>query len=149
MFIFSIFSLQTLIVFNAFKVDHRELCSSLLNLDKSIRFTAIAKFDGKISSTRYREGLVPLLTKDETELSIMQSLIRMSIRRTLEDKLGKTKYSVTVYEKVTRATISLFTGGGREDDLMVLISFDKTADHERIIKSKILPFLMKKGNVTE
>lgn len=149
MLIFILFLVQTLITHGALEVNYDKLCESLLKLSKSIRFTAIATLDGRIISTKLREGVVPLLTREDSELSIMQSVIRMSIRRTLEDKLGKTLYSVTVYEKITRATISLIMDGPREYDLIFMISFDKNADHERIINTKILPFLKKKAKLQE
>ena len=90
----------------------------------------------------YREGTTPLLTREESELSIMQSVIRMSIRRTLENKLGRISYAVAVYQKVTRATISLIDKGtGRE--VYLLISLDTSADYKDVITLKILPLLDK------
>ena len=81
----------------------------------------------------------------------MQSLIRMSMRKTLEEKFGKTIYSVTVYEKVKRVTIVLFNNSVQKDEgnddseaLLLMVSFEKDSDHETIITKKILPFLNNK-----
>lgn len=127
-------------------MNYCNLCSEILHLDDAIRFVGTANLDGKIFVTAYREGVRPLLTREEPELSIMQSLIRMSTRKTLEAKLGRTLYSTTVYENVKRATISLSTNG-RENDATtyLMVSFEKYAEHEKIVTSKILPFLKDAG----
>lgn len=41
---------------------------------------------GKLVAEAYRKGLVPLLTKKETELSALQSIVRMTTREALEEK---------------------------------------------------------------
>lgn len=124
----------------AFGLNYNELCHSILELDRSIRFAAIASLEGKIFAAEYSKNVnPPLLTREESELSIMQSLIRMNTRKTLESKLGKTLYATAVYEKIKRATISLFIDG--KCDFYLMVSFEKNADHERIITTKILPSL--------
>ncbi len=125
-------------------MNYREICLHVVEMDGSIRFAGIASLDGKIIATEFQDGLTPLLTREESELSIMQSLIRMSTRRTLENKLGKTLYALAVYQKIKRATISLFEDGNKCDSYL-MISFDNAADHEEIITGKILPFLKEIG----
>ena len=120
-------------------VGNRDICLNVLELDGGIRFAGIASSEGKILATEFREGTKPLLSLQESELSIMQSLMRMSMRRTLESRLGKTIYATAVYQKVKRATISLFSNVGKAD-CYLLVSFEKQADHEAIINKKILPF---------
>ena len=41
---------------------------------------------GKLVAEAYREGLVPLLTKQETGLSALQAIVKMTTRQTLEEK---------------------------------------------------------------
>lgn len=100
--------------------------------------------EGKILAAEYGEGVLPLLTLQESELSIMQSLMRMSIRRTLEDKLGKTIYATAIYQKVKRATISLFNEGDKHDSFL-MVSFEKESNLDPLINEKILPFLSEIG----
>src|SRR5687767_13674548 len=88
--------------------DSENLCKQVLAADPMIRFAAIATLDANVASIQYNKGIEPLLTDEESRLSISQSLMRAAIRRTLENKLGKTIYATAVYEKVKRATISLF-----------------------------------------
>jgi hypothetical protein len=46
--------------------------------------------EGKMIAHEYRKGLRSLLTMEESELSAMQSIIRMGTRKVLEERLGKT-----------------------------------------------------------
>jgi hypothetical protein len=95
---------------------------------------------GRIVAAEYRNGTKPLLTKEESELSVMQSILsilRMGTRSTMEAKLGKTVFAFAMYEKVKRATIPLHD----PDKHFLTVSFDVDADHDRIIMGKILPLL--------
>src|ERR671931_678173 len=91
-------------------LNYYSLCCKILQLDDAIRFVGVVNLDGKILAAIYREGVKPLLTREESELATMQSLIRMNMEKTLEAKLGRALYSTAVYENERRATISLFTG---------------------------------------
>jgi hypothetical protein len=116
-----------------------DFCSQILKLDRGIRFAGIANEDGQMVGHAYRNGLLPLLTEKETEISVLQSVIRSSTRRSLEKKLGRILFSYTRYEKVKRATIPLKNDIGQLQVLMV--SFDLNVDPEPIIMEEILPLL--------
>jgi hypothetical protein len=82
----------------------------------------------------------PLLTYDETQLSFIDSALKTRITKDMEPKLGKAICSITVYEKVTRATILL----GSKDYPILMISYDnsnKKTDHESLILNEILPLV--------
>lgn len=114
-----------------------KLCGEILELDEGIRFAGIATRFGKVVASIYREGLDPLLTRQESELSVTQSIIRMGTRQTLEQKLGKTIYAFAMYEKVKRATIPMRDA----ESHIMMVSFDNRADHERLIIEKIIPLV--------
>jgi hypothetical protein len=60
-------------------LDLNELCKRILQLDNSIRFaSAAADIKGKMVAQAYREGLVPLMTRQETELSALQAIVKMA-----------------------------------------------------------------------
>lgn len=124
--------------------NYQDICNKVLNLDYAIRFAGVATVQATIAAAMYREGVAPLLTTKEAELSIVQSIIRMSIRFASEEKLGKTIYAAAVYEKVKRATIVLFDDRGYCESLL-LVSFDVEANHEEIVTKKILPYLKEIG----
>lgn len=114
-------------------------CNSILSLDGGIRFAGIANREAHLIEAVYRKDVTPLLTRQETEMSILQSLIRMGTRGRLEAKIGKTIYAFARYEKVKRVTIPLREGS--EITHILLISFDIDADHDSIVMNKIIPWL--------
>ena len=117
-----------------------DICNQILELDNSIRFAGFANNMGKIIAARYRNKLDPLLTVDESELSFIESVLRMSTRIDMISKLGKPIYSSTLYKKVKRTTILL----DNKDYPILMVSFDNDnfgTDHESIIMNGILPLV--------
>jgi hypothetical protein len=94
---------------------------------------------GKLVVSRYREGLIPIITEQEIEILAIESVLRMNTRKDFESKFGRPIYSFTLYEKVKRATISL--QDNLEDYPILMVSFDREADHDTIIMKKILPII--------
>lgn len=115
------------------------LCREVLKTSDAIRFAGIADRLGKIVAHEYRKDTAPLMTVQESELSVVQSVIRMGLRRLHEAKLGRTLYAVAAYEKVKRATIPLADGS------FLMLSFDIPCDHESIILGKVLPLIKGQG----
>ncbi len=127
------------------KVSLSSLCKHILEADNSIRFAGIAnKFGSKIVS-KYRKGLVPLLTENESTLSTIESVIRMNTRigeKDIEVKLGKPIYSFTLYEKIKRVTFLL----DDQDYPILMISLNREAtDQESIVFNKILSIVKKEA----
>jgi len=91
--------------------------------------------------SKYRSGLTPLLTPQEIEMYVIQTLLRMNTRKDYESKLGKPIYSFTLYEKIKRVTITL----ENKEYPILLASFDLEADHKNIIVNKILPVINEEG----
>jgi hypothetical protein len=121
-----------------------EFCQLVLGLDESIRFVGVASLNGAILALKYRADLTPLLTQEETTLSIKYSVWRMESRRILEENLGKTLYVVATYEKLKRATIPV----GQDGQSILIISFDIESDVESIIRNKILKIIKPYGTIT-
>jgi hypothetical protein len=110
-----------------------------LELNNGIRFAGIADKKAQLVGHAYRNGLRPLLTPKETEISVLQSVIRNGTRTTFEKKLGKTVFSYMVYEKVKRVTIPMKSGS---DHLFILVvSFDPDVHAEPIVVHEIMPLL--------
>jgi hypothetical protein len=120
------------------------LCKRILEADNSIRFVGVANKFGTQVASRYRKGLVPLLTESQSQLSTIESAIRMYTRigeKSVESKLGNPIYSFTLYEKkIKRATFLL----ENEDYPILMVSLDKEedaiakADHGYVTLNKIL-----------
>jgi hypothetical protein len=123
----------------------QDLCKQILSLDKDIRFVGIETACGRIASFQYRQGIIPLLTREESELSFMQALIRMDSRRTLEYRIGKPLFSITEYEQVIRSTVMVYDENNRfqlGSEFVLFLSFDKKCTNPMpIIKKKLLPLI--------
>jgi len=117
-----------------------DICGQVVEFDNCIRFAGFATKTGKLIAYKYRKDAIPLLTSDETQLSVLDTALKMRIRKDMESKLGKAVCSITLYEKVTRATVFL----NSEEHPILMVSFDKTdkrTDHESLILHGILPLL--------
>jgi hypothetical protein len=113
-----------------------DIPNRVLALDKSTRFCCVVDRLGHIVSSKYRAGLTPLMTFEETRRNALLSAIRYSTRQSWEGKTGKTLYSITRYEKLTRASIPI------QAKHLLLISFDaEVSEVDRLIQEKILPML--------
>ena len=137
----------------------KEFCKDILTKDLSIRFAAVANQMGNLIESEYREGLNPLMNRQETEHYTMQTVFRASTRETFENKIGKQRYAIAVYEKLIRATIPIIITGAQDDKddkpekkqqqkkeqnskwLYLLISFDLGSDVISIMEDKILPLI--------
>lgn len=117
------------------------ICGKILELDNSVRFAGFINNNGTVIAYQYREGVDPLLGTSESELSFVDTALRMRTRKDMEPKLGKVIYSLTLYEKVKRATIM----PDNEEDPILIVSLDingdnkGTMEHESLIRDEILP----------
>ena len=144
----------------------KEFCKDILTKDLSIRFAAVANQMGNLIESEYREGLNPLMNRQETEHYTMQTVFRASTRETFENKIGKQRYAIAVYEKLVRATIPIIiidTQDDKDDEpgkkqqkkeqnskwFYLLISFDLGSDVISIMEDKILPLIeqFRKGSL--
>ena len=116
--------------------DIKTFCNDILKLDPKIRFAGIY-FQGDLTS-KMRDGLKPLLTKEESMTSLRGAVIRWSTRELLANKLGEAKFALAQYDKVFRVTLPL----GNKD--LILVSIDIECDILGII-GKIIE-LKKKFN---
>ncbi|MEW5840602.1 hypothetical protein [Nitrososphaera sp.] len=115
-----------------------EFCRQVLSLDPGIRFAGVANPGGKLLAAEYREGLSPLLDRNEVELAVARTVLHaMEDDEALQGKLGKTAYSITTCEKVKRATVPFHDKHRR----ILLVSFDTSARPGPIIRKKILPLI--------
>jgi hypothetical protein len=96
---------------------------------------------GKVVAHEFRTDATPMLTLDELAGSAIRSVLRMKTREDYETKLGRAVYTFTLYEKVKRASIPL----NDDHHVLLIVSFEKDADHEDIILSKILPLMQEAG----
>jgi hypothetical protein len=132
-------------------LDH--ICNQILEIDKCIRFAGFANNMGTIIAAQHRDVLISgekkkehsLLTKNELDLSVIESVLRMATRKDMMSKLGKPIYSFTLYEKVKRATVLLENSNNSDCPPILMVSFDNNNEvgtfQEYIILDGILPLV--------
>ncbi len=123
-------------ILTAQKLMLYDICNQILEIDKSIRFAGFAQHrEARISVEKEKEQ--SLLTKDELEISVIESVLRMVTRKDMISKLGKPIYSFTLYEKVKRATILLQNSNNSDYPPILMVSFDNNNEAETYQESII------------
>ena len=115
-------------------MDLSRLCNDILGLESKIRFAGVCDDSGEIKYGGQREGIINLLSPDETKRSNLQAVARWALRNSLSAKVGKGKYAMAEYEKLKRITFPL------EGNHLLLVTTEVNADHNKIIRD-ILPML--------
>lgn len=83
--------------------DHFESISKeLLKINSSLRWIAIADSNGTLLNIARRDGLEPLMTRQENQEYALNAITRHKSRMKFEDKLGRLVYSLGKYEKLVR-----------------------------------------------
>jgi hypothetical protein len=126
-----------------FYIAAKRICSKVLELDNSIRLSALANNMGSLIAYEVRKGLVPLLNEEELKSYMMNAVLRMKTREDYSSKLGDIVYTFALYKKVKRAAIPL----DHPKFAVLAVSFDLAADQDSIIMDKILP-LIRQGKLT-
>ncbi|HEX2406360.1 MAG TPA: hypothetical protein VHJ38_04040 [Nitrososphaeraceae archaeon] len=117
---------------------HDTLIKNILNSDKSIRWVGIIDKNGIIINERYREGLKPLLTKEENQESAINTIARYKTRKKYEAKIGKLTYTFGRYENLNRSTIPI------NENYYLLLTMDfEENNSDKIIMEKIIPLIKK------
>jgi hypothetical protein len=109
---------------------------SILNSHKSIRWVSITDQNGIIINEKFREGLKPLLTKEEIHESAINTIIRQKTRTKFETKIGKLTYALARYENISRFIIPI------NENYYLLIHMDfEESNFDNIIMEKIFPLV--------
>ena len=118
----------------------QRLCMQLLNRDYFIRSAKIVDHIGHLIAAAYRQGLVPLMTSEESSRATAQAAIRVATRNTFKSKIGEIQYSISRYTNLVRATVPI-KDGTNKIRFLLLLTFNIDAEADSIILKKILPYI--------
>lgn len=118
-----------------------KLCESILNADKTVRFSGVIDNEGKLLIGRYRADVPSPLIKANMEqntkaTSFYSAYQALAINKRFESDLGQIRFQVTEFDKVTLVSIPLTA----QSDRYLCISLDAPTYHERVIP-KILDII--------
>ena len=110
------------------------LSREILKISSSLRWIAISDSEGKILNISKREGLDPLMNREENQEYTLNAIARHKSRLKFEDKLGKLIYSLGKYEKLVRIVTPI------NNKYYVLLTIDVEEPHiDSIMREQIIP----------
>jgi hypothetical protein len=103
----------------------REVCRNTIDLSPKIRYVGIINRFGRTLAGQLRKGVVPLFKPDEARNDFFLEATRTQLRKTFENSIGKTYYTLTENEKVKILTID-------KDDIFYYVTLDSDASKEEV-----------------
>ena len=115
--------------------DHFEsLSKEILKINSSLRWIAIADSSGTLLNIARRDGLEPLMTRQENQEYTLNAIARHKSRMKFEDKLGRLVYSLGKYEKLVRIVTPI------NNKYYVLLTVDVEEPHiDSLMTEQIIP----------
>jgi hypothetical protein len=115
--------------------DHFEsLSKEILKINSSLRWIAIADSNGTLLNIARRDGLEPLMTRQENQEYTLNAITRHKSRLKFEDKLGRLVYSLGKYEKLVRIVTPI------NNKYYVLLTVDVEEPHiDSLMREQIIP----------
>lgn len=119
---------------NTSKDYFESLSKEILTISPSVRWIAIANSEGKILNITRREGLGPLMNREENQEYTLNAITRHKSRLKFEEKLGKLVYSLGKYEKLVRIVTPV------KNKYYILLTIDVEEPHiDSIMIDQIIP----------
>jgi len=109
--------------------DERKLVNMIMEGIPKARFSLICDENGEVLWNSQRNDTKRLLAFEETKKSLKRALESWRLRDELSPKIGKGRYAVVSYEKITRVTVPLANGH------MLLVSIEDDWRTQGHIKS--------------
>ena len=112
-------------------IEYGNFLNRLFNLDKNIRFVAVANKSGDILAKATKSDTNLFLSPDETQETIHHAITAWKSREKHYPKIGDGLYTLAVYEKLRRATIPLPSGN------LLLVTIDNAGGKQQIMEKII------------
>jgi len=110
------------------------LSKEILKINSSLRWIAIANSSGTLLNIARRDGLEPLMTRQENQEYALNAITRHKSRLKFEDKLGRLVYSLGKYEKLVRIVTPI------NNKYYVLLTVDVDEPHiDSLMRGQIIP----------
>ena len=106
-------------------IEYGIFLNRLFNLDKNIRFVAVANKSGEILAKGSKSNTDLFLSPEETQETIHHAITAWKSREKHYSKIGEGLYTLAVYEKLRRATIPLPSGN------LLLVTIDNAGGQQQ------------------
>jgi hypothetical protein len=119
---------------NTNKDFFEKLSKEILKMSSTLRWIAIADSEGNLLNITKREGLEPLMSREENQDYTLNAITRHRSRLKFQDKLGKLVYSLGRYEKLIRIVTPI------NNKYYLLLTIDVEEPHiDSIMTEQIIP----------
>ena len=108
-------------------INYDELSRQIKDLEPQIRFAAVVNSKGELIAGGQKNSVEKILANDEINMSIHYALQKRDLYTNLAYKIGRERYSITEYEKVTMISIPI------NSQELFLISTEPRVDYFTII----------------
>ena len=108
-------------------IEYENLVNRLFNLDKNIRFVAVANKSGEVLAKGSKPNTSLFLSPEETQETLHHAITAWKSREKHYSKIGEGLYTLAVYEKLRRATIPLPSGN------LLLVTIDNAGGQQQIM----------------
>jgi len=109
-------------------MDFKNLVDKVLNSDKRIRFVTVFNMYGEILEKNQSTDIgSPVLTIEDTEKLLRESASSWHYREELAYKLGKGRFSLVVYDKLTRITMPI------NSNHLLLVTIDNDVNQPEVV----------------
>ena len=112
-------------------IEYGSFVNRLFNLDKNIRFVAVANKSGEILAKGSKPNTPLFLSPEETQETLHHAITAWKSREKHYSKIGEGVYTLAVYEKLRRATIPLPSGN------LLLVTIDNAGGQQQIMEKII------------
>ena len=112
-------------------LDYEKFCSQILDAESKIRFATVYDEWATSVGGGMRDGLENPLSEHMQNELVNLSIIHWKARKDTAKILGKTKYTMSEYEKIKR--FSFYLG----DDYLLLVSAEKDVDTNVVVDQVI------------
>jgi len=110
-------------------MNYEQLCKTIFDLDKKIRFVAVYSKNFDKIAGGMREGTITRTPESITHLSVEQAFDRWTTRLQMGEYIGMPKYALAEYEKLKRFTFRV------EGDALLLISTELELSNDFLIEN--------------
>ena len=126
--------------------DYFKLCDGIKELDPKIRFAGVINERGRLIAGGMKEGVEPLESQKEDEVSFMELALRVKMRKEFDKQLGSVNFAIALREKAIAMSFPI----GSSDILYVFA--DPNVDYRKLIEKiqsviprYVLPVLVTKS----
>jgi hypothetical protein len=121
--------------------DAQDFCTEVVECDDSLRAAAIANDVGSMIALYYKRGIMPLLSREESERYSIAAVIRAMTHEMFASKIGNMRYAIVVHEKIIQVTIPVTYD--QKKKFFLLVGFNVGSNFVEVVENKIVPLVKK------